>query len=220
MNRFKVDISISDFTSACQPLAVGDLFGSEEGVEETQGMNMSIMVQSFLLLKRFCDLYSDTTSVSQAFEPTILLLRQVPYKNMEKATKEKLDKVAITLRNNLQAADEKRRPLQLQKRKAMAIKTFLPKFHQNYSIDKKRYDPDRERAKAGKEKAEYKKELKGAVRELRKDAQFIATARLEETKRKDEAYKKKIDKIMGQLASQEGAMRGYEREQKKGRKKK
>lgn len=40
-----------------------------------------------------------------------------------------------------------------------------------------------------------------------------------ERKQKDAEYKKKMDKIMGQLASQEGAMRGYEREKKKSKRK-
>ncbi len=68
-------------------------------------------------------------------------------------------------------------------------------------------------------KFQYKKEMKGAIRELRKDADFISREKLQETKSKDADYKKKIDKIMGQLTAQEGAMRGYEKEKKKSRKK-
>ncbi len=100
--------------------------------------------------------------------------------------------------------------MQLQKRKAIAIKTYVPKFHASYSIDK-RYDPDRARAEESKNKAEYKKEFKGAVRELRKDAAFMARSKLTEIKNADQEYKKKMDKIRGQLAEQEGAMRGYEK---------
>lgn len=60
--------------------------------------------------------------------------------------------------------------------------------------------------------------MKGAMRELRKDADFIAREKIKVTKEKDQEYKKKMDKIMGQLANQEGAMRGYEKEKKKSRK--
>lgn len=58
------------------------------------------------------------------------------------------------------------------------------------------------------------------MRELRKDAAFVARKRIDEKKEKDVEYKRKMDKIMGQLGSQEGAMRGYEREVKKARKRK
>jgi nucleolar protein 14 len=105
----------------------------------------------------------------------------------------------------------------LQRKKAIPIKTYVPKFQQKYSIDR-HYDPDRERASRNKEKAEYKKELKGAIRELRKDAAYLGREKLRSIKEKDAQYKKKMDKIVGQLAQQEGAMRGYEKETKKKRK--
>ena len=114
----------------------------------------------------------------------------------------------------IESAKLKRRPLQLQKRKAIPIKTYVPKFHTSYSVDK-RYDPDQIRAQEGKLKAEYKKEFKGAVRELRKDAAFLAREKLEKIKKGDAVYKKKMDQIVGQLAEQEGAMRGYEKAVKK-----
>lgn len=110
----------------------------------------------------------------------------------------------------LEGAKLKRRPLQLQKRKAMAIKSYVPKFHATYSIDK-RYDPDRDRAEDSKNRAEYKKEFKGAVRELRKDAAFLARAKIDKIKESDASYKKKMDHIRGELSMQEGAMRGYEK---------
>ena len=113
----------------------------------------------------------------------------------------------------------KRRPLELQKRKAIPIKTYVPKFHTTYSIDK-RYDPDRERAEESKSAAEYKKEFKGAVRELRKDAAFLARAKIDKIKAADVVYKKKMDRIVGTLAEQEGSMRGYEKQIAKSKKRK
>ena len=89
----------------------------------------------------------------------------------------------------------------------------------SYSIDK-RYDPDRERADSKKVAFQYKKEMKGAIRELRKDAKFIAHHEMKERKEKDVAYKARMNKIMGDLAQQEGAMRGYERQQKRAKGKK
>ena len=84
-------------------------------------------------------------------------------------------------------------------------------------MDRKNNDPNRERAEQQKLKYEHKKEFKGAVRELKRDADFIATRRLKEIKENDLRYKKKINVIMGQLSTQEGAMRGYEKEKKKSR---
>jgi nucleolar protein 14 len=119
----------------------------------------------------------------------------------------------------LESARMRRKPLMLQKKKAIAIKTYMPKYEKTYSIDR-RYDPDRERARKGKETTEYKRELKGAIRELRKDAAFVGREKLLIIKEKDAQYKKKMAKIVGQLAEQEGAMRGYEKENKKSKRRK
>jgi nucleolar protein 14 len=85
-------------------------------------------------------------------------------------------------------------------------------------VDKK-YNPNKEKAELAKLKFQHKQEFKGAIRELKKDAEFIARAKMEERKTKDADYKRKIDQIMGQLASQEGAMRGYDKEKKKSKRK-
>ncbi|KAI9870654.1 MAG: nucleolar complex protein 14, partial [Watsoniomyces obsoletus] len=84
-----------------------------------------------------------------------------------------------------------RRPLLLHNHRPLAIKSSIPQFIDNYNPDR-HYDPDRQRAEISKLKAETKKERKGAMRELRKDANFVAREQLREKKAKDEAYEKKF----------------------------
>lgn len=73
-------------------------------------------------------------------------------------------------------------------------------------MDKKQ-SGNREKAQEQKIKYQYKKEFKGAVRELKKDAQFIAKQRLQQVKASDAAYKRKINKIVGDLGVQEAAVK-------------
>jgi nucleolar protein 14 len=82
-------------------------------------------------------------------------------------------------------------------------------------VDKKRPHPNRDQQQLSKLKFQYKKEFKGAIRELRKDADFIAREKVKQKREEDAAYQKKMNTIMGQLAEQEGAMRGYEKVKKK-----
>ncbi|KAL8824561.1 MAG: hypothetical protein Q9191_004964, partial [Dirinaria sp. TL-2023a] len=67
-----------------------------------------------------------------------------------------------------------RRPLALHNHRPLPIKTSIPKFEESYNPLSHSYDPDRQRSELGKLKAAHKKERKGAVRELRKDANFMA----------------------------------------------
>jgi len=109
-----------------------------------------------------------------------------------------------------------RKPLELQLHKPIPIPTYIPKFQENFSIDK-HYDPDRERAKINKLKSQYKREHKGAIRELRKDSQFIARQHIAEVKEKDAVYKKKINKIKGTLEDEQSEKKAYEKAKKYGK---
>jgi nucleolar protein 14 len=96
--------------------------------------------------------------------------------------------------------------LQLQTRKAVPIKTYVPKFQTSYSVDKK-YDPDRERAEKSKLKAEYKKEFKSAVREFRQDASLLARAKVEKIKEADAQRKAIKDQVDATLKERDIMLR-------------
>ncbi|KAJ3257897.1 nucleolar complex protein 14 [Boothiomyces macroporosus] len=187
-------------------------------IEETDELRLAILGEALVMLKLLCKLYSESTVTIELFDSLSCSILEAVPEGCNDKLKVILESYKRTVLPLVDSAKLKRRPLQYQKRKAMPIKTYNPKFHVGYSLDKK-YDPDRDRAEQSKLKAEYKKEFKGAVRELRKDAAFLGRAKVEKIKEKDREYKKKMDKIKGILAEQEGAMRGYEKEAKKGKKK-
>ena len=173
-----------------------------------------LFVAAVGILSRFFILYSELPSFKEItflFQKWIQFLPQDCHLNVKDCMKQ--------VENGIHGkSNEKREPLVMQKRKPIPIPTYEPAFQEYYSIDK-RYHPNRDTAEMAKLKFQYKKEKKGALRELRKDADFKAREKLKDIKQKDLEYKQKIDKIMGHLASQEGSMRGYEREAKKSKRK-
>ena len=71
-------------------------------------------------------------------------------------------------------------------------------------------------ADAAKLQKEYKRERKGAVRELRKDANFIAREQLREKREKDAAYEKKQKRLIAEIQGEEGReAKEYQREKMK-----
>lgn len=124
----------------------------------------------------------------------------------------KAEKAETKLTRMLKLAELSRRPLELHHHRPLAIKTFIPKFEETFDPDK-HYDPDRERAELAKLKKEHKRERKGAMRELRKDANFMAREKLRVKKAKDEAYEKKFKRLVAEIQSEEGReSNNYERE--------
>ncbi|GAO13798.1 uncharacterized protein UV8b_03971 [Ustilaginoidea virens] len=125
---------------------------------------------------------------------------------------DKADKLTAKLGRMMSLAQISRRPLELHHHRPLAIKTYIPKFEETFDPDK-HYDPDRERAELAKLKAEHKKERKAAMRELRKDANFMARENLRIKKAKDEAYEKKFKRLVAEIQSEEGReANAYERE--------
>jgi nucleolar protein 14 len=129
--------------------------------------------------------------------------------------------LALKLKLLLAQARLSRRWLELHHHKPLAIKMQIPKFEENFNPDR-HYDPDKERTEAAKLKKEHKREKKGAIRELRKDANILAVQSLREKKERDAAYEKKYKRLVAEIQGEEGKeAKAYEREKewrKKGRK--
>ncbi|KAJ4307606.1 nucleolar complex protein 14 [Neodidymelliopsis sp. IMI 364377] len=115
----------------------------------------------------------------------------------------------------LNAAHLTRRPQTLHHHRPLPIPSRIPKFEESFDPTK-HYDADRERSDAAKLQKEYKRERKGAMRELRKDANFIARESLREKKEKDRAYEEKYRKLVAEIQGEEGYEKNvYEREKRK-----
>lgn len=105
-------------------------------------------------------------------------------------------------------------PLRMQQHRPIPIAQHLPKFEKAYSMDK-HYDPDHERSQMHKLESQIKKEKKGALRELRKDNQFIAREKVKERKHKDDEYNKMVKGVMNILEGEQSEMKRLEREKGK-----
>jgi nucleolar protein 14 len=114
----------------------------------------------------------------------------------------------------LKFSRQARRPLTLQQHKPIPIPSYVPKFDAGYAPGR-RFDPDVARNEESKLKALVKKEKKGAVRELRKDARFIAGEKAKLQREKDEAYKSKINRITAGLEQERAEEKRFERTKEK-----
>ncbi|KAI8998168.1 nucleolar protein 14 [Gaertneriomyces semiglobifer] len=211
------DIRISKWNREPMNLSLSQVLDSSEKVSslDEKELKISLLHTVLRLLARIAKLYRELPSYGEIISPFLPVLRVISNEKLHPRLAETLTSLLSDLEASINTATLKRRPLLLQKFAPVAIQTYVPKFSTHYSVDRKARDPDKERNDKKKLAHEYKKEFKGAVRELRRDAAFVNRKRLEETKRKDVEYKKKMDKVMGHLAQQEGAMRGYERQMKK-----
>ena len=150
-------------------------------------------------LMAMAKLWKDKPAFIEIFQPALPLLANDPTKR---------SKLQTLLQNSL----IHRRPLELHNHRPLPIRPSVPKFEEGFNPDK-HYDPDKERSDARKLEKEYKRERKGALRELRKDANFVARQRLGEKRERDREYERKYRRLVAEVQGEEGREgRVWERE--------
>jgi nucleolar protein 14 len=153
------------------------------------------------------DLWAPKPASTESLAPVLQVMQHLGSKSCRSqfpvALRERIQQITTKLQRMLAAARLSRRPLELHHHRPMAIKTLIPKFEDTFDPSK-HYDADRERAQLSKLKAEHKRERKGAIRELRKDAAFMARENLRVKKEKDAAYEKKFKRLVAEIQGEEG----------------
>ena len=100
------------------------------------------------------------------------------------------------------ATDTPATSLQLQQHKPLSLPLLTPDYSADYNPEnRKRPGLDAEEHSAARLKRAHKREFKGAVRELKRDAAFLAAHKVKETRKKDAEYKTKINKIIGSIGN-------------------
>ncbi|KAF9908923.1 nucleolar complex protein 14 [Lobosporangium transversale] len=191
-------------------LSIG-LFKKNGNVLENNKYKVSAMSAAADLLMKYALLYASTSAYKEMFEGPIGLLKILSSSksidnqnlNFSSSLKDRLSASLDRIQKLESFSTDSRAPLQLQAHKPVPIASYVPKFEEGYSLDK-HYDPDVERAQAHKLQMQVKKEKKGAIRELRKDAQFVAREKLKDQREKDQAYNAKIKGIMSGLEADQG----------------
>lgn len=234
----KESVRIERAVKSVRRFSFSDCIAQEPDEEETK----AVLVETNLkLLEAAADLWSGKAAFFEAFEPCLIIAQHLGskhckpklsastqviryfclWKTLTNMIQTTLTKLIQKLTLLLQQAQLSRRPLELHHHRPLAIKMAIPKFEESYNPDM-HYDPNPDRTEASKLNKELKRERKGAIRDLRKDAKAGAREALKQKKAKDEAYEKKYKRLVAEIQGEEGReAKAYEREKewrKKGKK--
>lgn len=185
---------------------------------QRQSLICALLSSQFALIDAMSHTWAEKSAFCEMLRPicdTLGGMMKGPcHKSLPEWLKEEIEHSYEKLHQQLEDSFKTRKSLCLHHHRPLAIKSSIPKFEDSYNPDK-HYDPDRDRAEMSKLKAEHKRERKGALRELRKDASFIARESLREKKEKDSAYEKKYKRLVAEIQGEEGReAKSYEREKR------
>jgi nucleolar protein 14 len=129
----------------------------------------------------------------------------------------KIQELILLIINFIKETENKikkyKRPLELQTKKPIPIKTLNPKFDDKFSKNKIINNSNID--ETNKLKKLHKKETKGAIRELRKDNSFLSFQKHIKRKSESQEIKEKGNKIMAMLQSERNEEKQLEKEKQK-----
>ncbi|KAL8729835.1 MAG: hypothetical protein Q9166_004476 [cf. Caloplaca sp. 2 TL-2023] len=196
-----------------------DIITTENSLEGSkEALKLALLNTLMIMYSSMAELWTGKSAFNEIFEPVAAVLGHLASKacssKIGKVTNAKAQETLQQIQQLLKEARIARKPLLLHNHRPLPIKTSIPKFEESFNPDK-HYDPDRDRAEMNRLRAEHKKERKGALRELRKDANFTARESLREKKEKDAQYEKKFKRLVAEIQGEEGReAKNYEREKR------
>uniref|UniRef100_A0A8C0FHK6 NOP14 nucleolar protein n=1 Tax=Bubo bubo TaxID=30461 RepID=A0A8C0FHK6_BUBBB len=185
-------------------------------LKETSGTEMnhirlSCLAVCFDLIKKCAVLYESLPSFHEIIHPVRILLTQHVVVN---EYPEKMQEWYNSALNELENKVKHYTPLICEKKKPVPLKQYTPKIVKVLEFGRKQGGSKKEQERRQLIQ-KHKRELKGAIREIRKDNQFLARMQLSEIMERDSARKRKVKELLGSLATQEGEWKAMKR--KKGK---
>ena len=165
----------------------------------------SILTSHIGNITALANLWSSSAAFIEIFTPrTTSTLSRLSMSTLPASIRSMASAALRSLEDQLAVAQFSRRPLQLHHHKPLPIKTSIPAFEDtDHFHPAKRYDPDPERSASARLRKEVKKEKRAAIRELRRDAEFVGREKLKEKNEADRRYNEKFRKLVGGIQADE-----------------
>ncbi|NXB69484.1 NOP14 protein, partial [Donacobius atricapilla] len=174
---------------------------------EINHTRLSCLALCFDLIKKCAALYESLPSFHEIMHPVrILLTQHMPVNEYPEKMQEWYHSALKELENKVKHYT----PLICEKKKPVPLKQYTPKIVKVLEFGRKQAGSKKEQERKQLIQR-HKRELKGAIREIRKDNQYLARMQLSEIMERDSARKRKVKELLGSLATQEGEWKAMKR---------
>ncbi|CAK9823662.1 Nucleolar protein 14 homolog [Anthophora retusa] len=159
------------------------------------------------LLREFKTQLEELDAVYSIFEPILKLLNPNTFNKYPKNVKKHIKQLRKDLK---ELKNKKLKYIVFEKKKPKALRLYEPRIEVVY--DGKKHKPmSKEKAEREKLLHKYKKEMKGAMREIRRDRVFLAKVQIKQQIKSDEERKRKVKEIFGDAAVQQSELNRLKR---------
>lgn len=168
------------------------------------------------LLRRFAELYVGLPTFPITFDPIVVHNGRLPFDRLPDQIKEKAESLVgfIEQRRTSSAADFPLVTMVRERKKPKPMKLLDPIVEDRFD-GRRRRNGDPAVLERQRFEHRYKREMKGAIREIRRDNKFLAGQQFVEQRERDFERKRKLRDIYRDLATQEGFCKTIDRNKKK-----
>ncbi|XP_036982747.2 nucleolar protein 14 [Artibeus jamaicensis] len=174
---------------------------------EANHTRLSCLAVCLALVKRCVRLYSTLPAFHEIARPLRALLTQHLAHRRHPPELQELCRSTLA---DMEAQGGCYQPLICEKSKPVPLKLFTPRLVKVLEFGKKQ-GSSKEEQERKRLVHKHRREFKGAVREIRKDNQFLARMQLSEIMERDAERKRKVKQLFNNLAEQEGEWKALKR---------
>ncbi|XP_028359609.1 nucleolar protein 14 [Phyllostomus discolor] len=174
---------------------------------EANHTRLSCLAVCLALVKRCVLLYGALPAFHEVARPLRALLTQ---HLADPRHPPELQELCRSTLADMDAQGRRYRPLVCEKSKPVPLKLFTPRLVKVLEFGKKQ-GSSKEEQERKRLVHKHRREFKGAVREIRKDNQFLARMQLSEIMERDAERKRKVKQLFNSLAEQEGEWKALKR---------
>ncbi|XP_021499370.1 nucleolar protein 14 [Meriones unguiculatus] len=174
---------------------------------EANHIRLSCLASCLALLKHCVLMYSALPSFHAITKPHHALLTE---HLVDCSLPPELQELSQSILSEMESTKQNLRPLICEKSKPVPLKLFTPRLVKVLEFGRKQ-GSSKEEQERKRLIHKHKREFKGAVREIRKDNQFLARMQLSEIMERDAERKRKVKQLFNSLATQEGEWKALKR---------
>lgn len=178
---------------------------------EANHTRLSCLAVCLALVKRCVLMYGALPAFHDIMRPLRALLMQHLADHSHPRDLQELCRSTLT---DMEAQEKHYQPLICEKSKPVPLKLFTPRLVKVLEFGRKQGSSKEEQARR-QLVHKHRREFKGAVREIRKDSQFLARVQLSEIMERDRERKRRVKQLFSSLAEQEGEWKALKRKKLK-----
>ncbi|KAM5272205.1 nucleolar protein 14 [Ctenodactylus gundi] len=170
-------------------------------------IRLSCLATGLALLKRCVDMYGALPSFRAVIWPLRALLAE---RLVACSHPQELKELSRSILTETARQTRPFRPLVCERSRPAPLRLFAPRLVKVLEFGR-RQGSSREEQERKRLVHRHRREFKGAVREIRKDSQFLARVQLSEILERDAERKRKVKQLFSSLATQEGEWKALRR---------